>query len=96
MSKYTNGTYTTEGHYDSKSIIVAITLNNDMINDVTVTPNTTVKISLSLQKKFAAAVPDVITGKPIDTIHLDKLAGSSLTTKGFNDALTKIKAQASQ
>lgn len=98
MQHYTNGEYTAEGVYSSgKSIIVKVNLNNDAIQDITVTPNTlTIKRSLGLQKKFAEAVPDVVVGRPIDEIHLDKLAGSSLTTKGFNDALEKIKAQATQ
>lgn len=97
MAKYTNGEYTAEGMYGgSKSIIVKLSLENDAIKNVEVTPNTTIKMSLGLQKKFAAAVPEVVVGRPIDDIHLDKLAGSSKTTQGFNDALAKIKAEAAQ
>lgn len=95
MAKYTNGEYEVEGEYGNKSILVRLELDNDTISHVEVTPNTTIKMSLGLQKKFAAAVPDVVVGKPIDDIHLDKLAGSSKTTQGFNDALEKIKSQAS-
>ncbi len=96
MSKYINGEYTAEGLYGGKkSIIVKLELDNDTIKDVTVTPNTpNIRMSFNLQKKFAAAVPEVVVGKPIDEVHLDKLAGSSLTTKGFNDALDKIKSEA--
>lgn len=96
MSKYTDGEYTVEGQYGSKSIIVKMELAGDAIKQVEVTPNTTIKMSLGLQKKFAAAVPEVVVGKPIDEIHLDKLAGSSKTTQGFNDALERIKAAATQ
>ena len=97
MSKYTDGEYTVEGVYGgSKSIIVKATLADDKIKHVEVTPNTTISMSLKLQKSFAQAVPDVVVGKPIDEIHLDKLAGSSRTTQGFNDALEKIKAKAAQ
>lgn len=96
MSKYTDGEYTVEGQYGSKSIIVKLELSNDEIKHVEVTPNTAIKMSLGLQKKFAAAVPEEVIGKPIDSIHLDKLAGSSKTTQGFNDALEKIKAEATQ
>lgn len=97
MGKYTNGAYTAEGLYGGgkKSIIVTLELNNDAIKNVEVTPNTPgIRRSFTLQKKFAAAVPEVVNGKPIDEVHLDKLAGSSLTTKGFNDALEKIKSEA--
>ncbi|MDX2775817.1 hypothetical protein PV379_00405 [Streptomyces caniscabiei] len=95
--KYADGEYEAEGFYGSKSIIVKVQLDDDCIADVTVTPNTlTIPRSLSLQKKFATAVPEVVVGKPIDEVRLDKLAGSSLTTKGFNDALDKIKTEAAR
>lgn len=96
MSKYKDGEYTVEGEYDKKSIIVKLALQDDTIDQVEVTPNTTIRMSLGLQKKFAAAVPEVVVGQPIDAVHLDKLAGSSKTTKGFNDALEKIKSEAAQ
>jgi uncharacterized protein with FMN-binding domain len=97
MSKYTDGEYTVEGFYDgSKGIIVKLKLADDTIEQIEVTPNTTIKMSLSLQKRFAKAVPEVVVGRPIDEIHLDKLAGSSRTTKGFNDALEKIKGEATR
>ena len=96
MAKYTDGEYTVEGQYGVKSIIVKLALADDMIKSVEVTPNTTIKMSLGLQKRFAEAVPEVVVGKPIDEVHLDKLAGSSKTTQGFNDALEKVKQEASQ
>lgn len=96
MTKYANGEYTAEGIYaKSKSIIVKLTLDSDKIKGVDVTPNTlNIRTSFNLQKKFAAAVPEEVVGKHVDEIHLDKLAGSSLTTKGFNAALDKIKEEA--
>lgn len=96
--KYKDGDYTATGLYAAgkKNIIVKLGLAKDTISSVEVTPTATIKMSLGLQKKFALAVPDVVVGRPIDTVHLDKLAGSSLTTKGFNDALEKIKAEATQ
>jgi uncharacterized protein with FMN-binding domain len=98
MGKYTDGEYTAEGLYaGKKSIIVKVGLANDAIKHVEVTPNTpNIKLSFNLQKRFAAAVPEEVVGKPIDEVHLDRLAGSSLTTKGFNEALAKIKAEAAK
>lgn len=100
MNKYANGEYTAEGVYkasgSSKSIIVKVTLDNDTIAGVTVTPNTTIKMSLGLQNRFATAIPNEVIGRVINDVHLDKLAGSSFTTKGFNDALEKIKKEAAQ
>lgn len=96
--KYTDGEYTAEGLYGGKkSILVNLELADDKIKHVDVTPNTpNIKRSFALQKRFAEAVPSVVVGRPIDEVILDKLAGSSLTTKGFNDALDKIKSQATQ
>jgi uncharacterized protein YlzI (FlbEa/FlbD family) len=98
MTKYTNGEYQVEGLYSGgkKSIIVNVKLTDDAIEQVEVTPNTTIRMSLGLQKKFAAAISGEVVGRSIDEIHLDKLAGSSLTTKGFNDALEKIKSEATK
>ena len=59
-----------------------------------VTPHATVPRSLELQRRFAAAVPKVVVGKPIDQVNVGKLAGSSNTPKGFNAAIRQIKDQA--
>ena len=98
MGKYEDGEYTVEGRYSggSKSIIVKVELHDDKIRKVAVTPNTTIRMSLNLQKRFAEAVPEVVVGQPIDEVHLDKLAGSSKTTQGFNDALEKVKSEATR
>ena len=98
MSKYTDGEYTAVGMYagGKKSIDVKVGLASDAIASVEVTPMGDNKMSLGLQKRFAAAVPEVVVGRPIDEVHLDKLAGSSLTTQGFNDALAKIKSEATK
>ena len=56
---------------------------------------TTNPTSLNLQRRFAAAVPGVVVGKPIGEVKVGRLAGSSGTPVGFNDALEKIKQQAS-
>ena len=39
--------------------------------------------------------PDVVVGKPIDEVRVSRLAGSSGTPDGFNEAIEKIKGQAS-
>ena len=36
----------------------------------------------------------MVVGKNIDEVAITKVAGSSLTPKGFTDALEKIKADA--
>jgi len=95
---YKDGTYTVRGVYGGAPsyITVTITLKAGTITAVTVEPmpenNDT---SRGYQERFAAAVPDEVTGKSIDGLKVGKLAGASGCADGFNDALTKIRQQAS-
>jgi uncharacterized protein with FMN-binding domain len=94
---YTDGQYSVTGDYAAgkKNIIVKVSLESDKITAVEVTPTATIRISLGLQKKFALAIAAEVVGKSLDDVVLDKLAGSSLTTKGWNDAIDKVKQRAS-
>lgn len=97
-SVYKDGTYTMRGVYGGAPsyITVTITLKAGTITNVIVEPmpenNDT---SRGYQERFAAAVPDEVTGKSIDELKVGKLAGASGCADGFNDALTKIRQQAS-
>jgi uncharacterized protein with FMN-binding domain len=95
-STYENGDYTATGQYGSlpSSITVTVTLVDDVITAVKVTPHATNPTSLDLQRRFADAVPAVVVGKRIDEVKVGRLAGSSGTPDGFNDAIRKIKEQA--
>jgi uncharacterized protein with FMN-binding domain len=93
--RYRDGTYRAEGEYGGlpSHIKVEVTLDDGLITDVDVTPRATDPTSLDLQSRFAAAVSRVAVGRPIDTLEVGKLAGSSGTPQGFNDALEQIRAQ---
>lgn len=95
---YKNGTYTTTGNYTSpggaESIKVTVTLVNDKITDATVVSNAFRPNSVQFQGMFISGFKTLVVGKNIDEVQLDKVAGSSLTPKGFNDALSKIKIEA--
>jgi hypothetical protein len=47
-----------------------------------------------MQTDFAANYKTQVIGKKIEGLELSKISGSSLTPKGFNDALEKIRSQA--
>jgi uncharacterized protein with FMN-binding domain len=96
-SDYTDGQYTADGPYGTRgsSIGVTVTLADDIITAVSVTPHATDPTSLDYQNRFAAAVPAVVVGRNISEIKVDRLAGSSSTPPGFNAALEQIKEQAS-
>lgn len=94
--RYRDGDYTATGWYGGlpSHIVVDLTLRDDLVAAVEVTPTATNETSLDLQERFAEAVADVVVGRPLDDIELDYLAGSSGTTLGFNDALEQIREQA--
>jgi hypothetical protein len=71
-----------------------VTLKNGVIKAAKVTPHATDPTSLALQRRFAAAVPAVVVGKPIAKVQVGRLAGSSGTPDGFNRAIEQIKKQA--
>jgi thiamine biosynthesis lipoprotein len=95
-SPYRDGVYTATGRYGSlpSSITVRLRLKNGVIRAVKVTPHATDPTSLALQRRFAAAVPAVVVGKPIAKVHVGRLAGSSGTPDGFNRAIEQIKGRA--
>jgi uncharacterized protein with FMN-binding domain len=95
---YADGVYTAKGTYGGgpSFLVVTVTLKDGVISTVKVEPQATVPRSLEFQRAFAAAVPKVVVGRPIDRLQVGKLAGSSGTPQGFNDALRQIREQAAQ
>ncbi len=97
-NRYADGVYTATGQYGNRPsfITVQATLADGVITAVEVTPHATVPRSFELQRRFAAAVPRVVVGKPINEVRVGKLAGSSNTPRGFNAAIRQIKEQAAR
>ncbi len=95
---YANGTYEATGEYVSpggrESIDVSVTVMNGKITDTTITPNADSGEAEEYQQRFAANYKDMVVGKSIDEVSLTRVAGSSLTGIGFNDALEQIKEDA--
>lgn len=95
---YKDGTYEVDGNYISpggaEEIGVTLTLENGIVTDSIVEVRATRDISVTMQSDFAANYKEQVIGKNIDDIMLTKVSGSSLTPKGFNDAVEKIKEQA--
>jgi uncharacterized protein with FMN-binding domain len=95
---YADGDYSATGEYQSpagtESVDVSVTLEGDIVTDVTVEPNADNANSVRYQTAFAGNVADVVVGKSIDDLAVDKVAGSSLTSDGFNAAIEQIKDDA--
>ena len=95
---YKDGTYTLESDYTSpggaQSIKVSLTLKDGFITDSTVTPEATDLESKEHESDFVSAYKQYVTGKSISGLKLSRVAGASLTTQAFNNAVTKIAASA--
>lgn len=95
---YADGTYNASGEYESpagtESLDVTITLKDDVITDVAVVGSGGNPDVERYQGEFIAGVADVVVGKDIDELVIDRVAGSSLSSTGFKAALSVIKAQA--
>jgi uncharacterized protein with FMN-binding domain len=95
---YTDGTYSAQGSYQApsgtESVDVTITLAGDVITAVEVVGNASDPQAKLHQGEFIGGIGDVVVGKDIDLIQVDKVGGSSLTSGGFNKAVEEIKADA--
>jgi uncharacterized protein with FMN-binding domain len=95
---YTDGTYTEPGSYQSplglETIEVTLTLAGSVITDVTVVGLGDHSTTRRFQGEFIGGIADAVVGENIDEIVIDRVAGSSLTSGGFEEAVGKIKADA--
>ncbi len=97
-AQWKDGTYQARGGYQSpngaETVDVTITLANNVITDIVVTPNATSGTSVRYQGQFAEGIAAETVGKPLDALSVSRVSGSSLTSGGFKEALEAIKADA--
>jgi len=95
---YKDGTYSATGTYSSpggsQQIGVSITISNGTVTATTATDKATDRDSREFQDDFIASYKSLVVGKSLDSISLSRVSGSSLTSQGFNNAITQIKEQA--
>lgn len=96
---YKNGSYQAVGNYQtpggSEKITVKVTLgNNGVIESVDLERDPTTREAEEYQGKFVSGYKTQVVGKKIDDVRLSRVAGSSLTSDGFNQALESIKEEA--
>lgn len=97
---YKDGTYTAVGNYTSpggaEQLGVTLTISGGVITSSEIEVKATRPISKTRQTDFKDNYKPQVEGKNIDEIVLTKVSGSSLSPKGFNDAVEQIKQQAQQ
>ena len=95
---YMDGTYNSKGNYKSpggpEQIDVTLVLKDDVITSATVVSLATLPTSKLMQGKFISGVKAEVVGKKLSEVTLTKVSGSSLTPKGWNDAVAKIMVSA--
>lgn len=96
--EYQDGSYTATGTYNSpggrESITVNVTLDDGKVTNTSATGNPSDSTAHDFQNEFIKAYKSLVVGKDIDSIRLSQVSGSSLTSQGFNAALSQIKSQA--
>lgn len=97
-SIYKDGTYSAEGTYNTpagtQKINVKITLSSDIITDAIASNDATDRTSSRYEDLFISSYKQYVIGKNINGLNLKTVSGASLTPKGFNSALGKIREQA--
>ncbi|MCR2791530.1 hypothetical protein NQ156_00445 [Microbacterium sp. zg.Y625] len=99
-ASYADGTYEASGSYATpesvESIDVTVELTDGMISAVEVVGDPTRPESERYQERFIGGISDEVVGKSLDDISVSRVAGSSLTSGGFNEAIEQIKSDARQ
>jgi uncharacterized protein with FMN-binding domain len=97
-ASYTDGTYTADGAYQSpnggEKITVVVSLRDDVVTDVEIVTNPANPTTANYQGQFSDGIGALVVGEDIDALDVTVVAGSSLTSQGFREALTVIKADA--
>jgi len=95
---YADGTYTAEGSYATpetvETITVTVTLEDDVVTAVKVDGDPQRPESEEYQGRFIGGITDAVVGQNIDELSVSRVAGSSLTSGGFNEAIETIKGEA--
>lgn len=95
---YADGTYTAEGSYQTpetvETISVTMTLKDDIVTDVEIVGDPLAPESTRYQGQFISGIDEHVVGKSLDELDVDRVAGSSLTSGGFDQAVVLIKDEA--
>ncbi|HEX4441976.1 MAG TPA: hypothetical protein VHZ81_00250 [Galbitalea sp.] len=95
---YKDGTYSEPGDYvspgGSERINVTLTLSKNVITKMKVVTVFADPTATGYEHLFEGGISAATVGKNINTLNIGVVAGSSLTSMGFNKALAAIKADA--
>lgn len=97
-ASFKDGTYSATGSYQTpggrESIDVTVTLSSGTITEANVIQNATSGEAEEYQGAFVSNFKSQVVGKKINEVSLARVAGSSLTPIGFNNAIDDIESKA--
>lgn len=96
---YKDGSYSAVASYSvprgSNSLTVNVTIKNDIIEVVTTSHNYTDGDSEMYTDSFDSQLSSAVVGKSLNGLSISRIGGASLTTSGFDEALSIIRTNAS-
>lgn len=95
---YRDGQYTSDGSYltpgGDESIGVTVVVAHGLVTDAVVRTEASSPTARQFQVQFQAGIAAAVTGRDLAGLAVTRVAGASLTSVGFNDALTRIRFDA--
>lgn len=95
---FADGDYEATGRYVSpngdETIEVRLTLAGELVTELEVVSHPTNPNTRQFQGQFISGIEALVIGKRIDELEVDRVAGSSLTSGGFDDAIAQIMTDA--
>lgn len=97
-SAFRNGEYAAAGSYltpgGNESIAVKLVVTHGLVTDAVVHTEALSPTARQFQVQFQSAITATVVGRELAGLSVDRVAGASLTSVGFNDALTQIRTEA--
>jgi uncharacterized protein with FMN-binding domain len=92
-----DGTYTASADYyvphGDESISVTLMVKDGVVSNAQIQNSEGDRDSANFQERFASAYTQYVVGQKLSSLNLSVISGASDTTDGFNDAVSKIRAQ---
>lgn len=98
VSLFKDGVYESLGRYltpgGNESIMVRVHVRGGVVTAASSQPEASSPTARQFQEQFRGAISDQVVARPLASLSVDVVAGASLTSTGFNDALNRIRAEA--
>lgn len=95
---FKDGNYSEQGTYASPGgtelISVSLTLKSNVVTALSVKTVKADPTATQYEAMFEGGINKIVVGKNLNSLNVTRVSGSSLTSQGFDDALSKIKADA--